>query len=114
MREHKFEIHDFVVMPNHVHVWMTIDGEMSIERAVQFIKGGFSFRIKKDFGYPGEVWQKGFSEVRVEDRENFLRHREYIAKNPVEDGLIREGEEFPYCFTFVAKRKAAGAKAPKT
>jgi putative transposase len=24
--------------------------------------GGFSFRLKKETGYPGEVWQRGFSE----------------------------------------------------
>ncbi|WP_041856438.1 REP-associated tyrosine transposase [Candidatus Korobacter versatilis] len=112
-REQKFEIHDFVVMPDHVHLLLTVDGETSIEKAVQFIKGGFSYRIKKDFGYPGDVWQKGFSEVRVEDRESYLRHREYIAKNPVNDGLVREGEEFAYCFTFLARQKAAGAKAPE-
>ncbi len=56
---------------------------MSIERAMQFIKGGFSYQLKKRFGYSGEVWQRGFSEVRVEDRESFLQHREYIAQNPV-------------------------------
>ncbi len=110
-REHKFEIHDFVVMPDHVHILVTVDGETSIEKAVQFIKGWFSYRLKKEFGYLGEVWQEGFSEVRVEDRASYLRHREYIAKNPGKDGLVREGEEFPYCFASLARQKAARAKA---
>ena len=55
----KFKVHDFVVMPDHVHLLMTVSGEMSIEKAVQFIKGGFSYRLKKEMGYCGEVWQKG-------------------------------------------------------
>jgi putative transposase len=71
----KFRLHDFVVMPDHLHLLITVDGDTTIERAMQFIKGGFSYRLKKDFGYVGEVWQRGFSEVRVDDRECLLQHR---------------------------------------
>ena len=109
----KFKVHDFVVMPNHVHLLITVYEDMAIERAVQFFKGGFSYRLKKEFGYAGEVWQRGFSDVRIEDRESFLRHRDYIAQNPVKRGLVGTPAEFPYCFTYLAKQKAAGAKAPK-
>ncbi|HEY1730749.1 MAG TPA: transposase [Terriglobales bacterium] len=107
-----FRVHDFVVMPDHVHLLITVDQSKSIEKAVQLIKGGFSYRLKKEFGYAGEVWQRGFSDVRVEDRESFLRHREYIAQNPVKRGLAESAAEFPYCFTYLASRKAVGAKAP--
>jgi putative transposase len=107
----KFQLHDFVVMPDHVHLLIGVGGNMTIEKAMQFIKGGFSFRLRKEFGYLGEVWQRGFSEVRVEDRESFLRYRDYIAQNPVKAGLADAPEKFPYGFTYLAKRKAAGAKA---
>jgi putative transposase len=108
----KFRVHDFVVMPDHVHLLITVSEDMAIEKAVQFIKGGFSYRLRKEFGYLGEVWQRGFSDVRIEDRQSFLRHREYIAQNPVKRGLVDTPEKFPYCFTYLAKRKVAGAKAP--
>ncbi len=107
----KFQIHDFVVMPNHVHLLMTVSEGMAIEKAVQFIKGGFSYRLKKESGYSGEVWRRGFSDLRIEDRESFLRYRDYIAQNPVKKGLARSPGDFPHCFTYLAKRKAAGAKA---
>ena len=107
----KFKVHDFVVMPNHVHLLITVGDSMSIEKAVQLIKGGFSYRIKKEFGYSGEVWQRGFSDVRIEDRESFLRHREYIWQNPVRTGLVDSSEKFPYCFTYLAQKKKAGAEA---
>jgi putative transposase len=107
----KFKVHDFVVMPDHVHLLMTVKGDMSIEKAVQFIKGGFSYRLKKETGYTGEVWQKGFSEVRVNDKDSFAEHREYIAQNPVKRGLVSEPGEYPYCFEYLAKRKSTGAKA---
>jgi putative transposase len=40
---HKFQLHEFVVMPDHVHLLMTVRGDMTIERAMQFIKGDFPF-----------------------------------------------------------------------
>lgn len=43
----KFRLHDFGVMPDHFHLLLTVGSEMTIERAVQFIKGGFSFRRGK-------------------------------------------------------------------
>lgn len=107
----KFKLHDFVIMPDHVHLLITVEGEMTIEKAMQFIKGGFSYRLKKELGYLGEVWQRGFSEVRVENRENFERHRQYIAQNPVKAGLVNSPEEFPYSFGYLAAPKAAGAEA---
>jgi REP-associated tyrosine transposase len=106
----KFKVHDFVVMPDHVHLLITVSGEMSIEKAVQFIKGGFSYRLKKELGHCGEVWQRGFWEVKDED--SFAKHREYIVQNPVKRGLVSEPEAYPYCFKYLATRKA-GAKAQR-
>jgi len=77
--EGKFKIHDFVVMPNHVHFLITVGGRMSIEKAVGMIKGRFSYRLQRETGYLGGIWQRGFSEMRVENRKSFLAHCEYIA-----------------------------------
>ena len=105
--ERKFQLHDFVVMPDHIHLLMTVDREMTIEKAMQLIKGRFSFRLKREFQYLGEVWQHGFSEARADDDESFLRYREYIAQNPVKAGLVDSPEQYPYCFSFLAKKKAS-------
>ena len=109
----KFQVHDFVVMPDHVHLLLTVGSEMTVERAMQLIKGGYSYRLKKECGYSGEVWQRGFSEVRVGDEESFSQYREYIASNPVKAGLVDSPDEFPFCFTYLAKQKAAGAEAQR-
>jgi putative transposase len=107
----KFKVHDFVIMPDHVHLLLTVEGGMTIEKAMQLIKGGFSFRLNKEFGYQGEVWQRGFSEIQVLNKESFLQHRTYIAMNSVKAGLVDSSEKYPYCFEFLAKMKAAGAEA---
>ncbi len=107
----KFQLHDFVIMPDHLHLLMTLPGDVTVEKAMQLINGGFSYRLKRDLGYQGEVWQRGFSEVRISDRQSFLQHREYIVRNPVKAGLVDTADHWPYCYGSLAKKKAQGLKA---
>jgi putative transposase len=107
----KFLLHDFVVMPDHLHLLMTVHEDMTIEKAMQLIKGRFSYRLKQEYQYSGEVWQRGFSEVRADDKEGFLRYRAYIAQNPVKAGLVDSPGQYPYCYVCLATRKQAGAEA---
>ena len=87
-------LHEFVVMPDHIHILLT--PKSSLEKAVQFIKGGFSCRAKKELGSNMEVWQKGFSDHRIRDAEDYLRHVSYIRENPVRKHLCERGADFPY------------------
>jgi putative transposase len=59
----EFLLHAFVVMPDHFHVLITPVEEVSLEKAVQFIKGGFSFRLKSK----RDVWMQGFNESQIID-----------------------------------------------
>jgi putative transposase len=76
----RFLLHAFVVMPEHLHVMLTPEGEQTKERCVQCIKGGFSFSVRKQFA--GEVWQAGFHDHRIRDVEDFRSQIEYVAENP--------------------------------
>ncbi len=99
-------------MPNHIHILMTIPGSVTIEKALQLIKGGFSFRAKRELGFLGEIWQRGFSDVRVVDESSFQKYRTYIDNNPVRAGLANVPEDYPYGTACLKQRKLAGAKAP--
>lgn len=105
--EGHFELHDFVVMPDHVHLLLTVDDGMAIEKAMQLVKGRFSYRLKKELGFLGEVWQRGFSEEQVMGKVSFEAHRRYIAENPVKAGLVGKAEEFPFCFESLKRKKQA-------
>ena len=110
-RSGKFTIHEFVIMPNHVHMLLTIPGDLSIEKAMQLIKGNFSFRANKELEFRGEIWQRGFSDVRIADERSFQQHREYIHNNPVKAGLVSSPEEYRYGTKYLKKQKQTGAKA---
>jgi len=46
-RDHKnYLLHEFVLMPDHFH--LLVSPTLSLERSLQLIKGGFSYRAKKN------------------------------------------------------------------
>ena len=107
----RFSVLDFVIMPNHLHLLIALDATMTVEKAMQFVKGAFSFRLRSEFGYRGEIWQRGFSDARVHTAEAVAKCRQYIAQNPVRAGLADTDGNFPWCFASVWREKLAGAKA---
>jgi putative transposase len=64
--ENKYLLHEFVVMPDHFHLLITPGPQVTLERAMQFIKGGYSFRAKKELGLAGERWQTSFHDIASE------------------------------------------------
>ncbi len=95
--QRKYLLHEFVVMPDHLHVLLTPSSGISVERAVQFIKGGFSYRMGKSEKIL--VWQQSFTNHRIRDAEDHERHREYVRMNPVRAGLV--GDAGAYLFSSV-------------
>jgi len=93
-RGSEYLLHEFVIMPDHIHVLLT--PKTSLEKAVQFIKGGFSYRAKKEFGSNMEVWQKGFSDHRIRDASDYRLHQIYIRQNPVRKQLCERAAEYAY------------------
>ena len=91
-RQGRFLVHAYVIMPDHFHVLITPAPEISLEKAVQFIKGGFSFRLKSKM----DVWMKSFNESQVSTREKFTDCLRYIEENPVRAGLVSSAEAYPF------------------
>lgn len=92
--QEKYLLHEFAVMPNHFHLLIT--PTITLERSMQLIKGGFSFRAKRGIGMAGEIWQTSSHDHRVRDPDDYARCREYIHQNPVRKGLAARPEDFPY------------------
>ncbi|HKW25224.1 MAG TPA: transposase [Terriglobales bacterium] len=93
-QQQKYLLHEFVVMPDHFHLLIT--PQESLERAMQLIKGGFSFRAKRELGFRHEIWQPSFYDRRVRDAEEYFAFREYIRQNPLKRGLAVKTEDYRY------------------
>ena len=102
-RGRAYFLHKYVLMPEHFHILIT--PTVTLERAVQFLKGGFSFRVRKELGSAMEVWQRGFSDHRIRDADDYQVHCEYINRNPVGRKIVEEASHYPYCSAFPGSEK---------
>ena len=93
-RGDSYFLHEFVLMPDHFH--LLISPVLALERAVQMVKGGFSYRAKKELGSNAEIWQRGFSDHRIRDAKDYDLHLHYIHLNPVKKHLCNEPAEYKY------------------
>lgn len=94
--QHKFTLQAFVLMPDHFHLLITPATDVTLERSLQLIKGGFSFRVKKELEKNLEIWQRGFTDRRVRNIEELVGFRQYIHQNPVKARLCGKAEDYPY------------------
>jgi putative transposase len=80
----RYQLHAFVIMPDHLHAILTPAPEVSLEKALQFIKGGFSFRLKSKL----DVWTKSFNQSQTLTPEKFQAYKDYVEQNPVRARLV--------------------------
>jgi putative transposase len=99
-RQGRFELHAFVLMPEHIHLLLTPAPDVTVERSIQFIKGGYSHALGVELGRRGEVWQRGFTDQRIRDAADFDVHRNYIHGNPVKRGLVESASDYRYCSAY--------------
>jgi len=87
-------LHEYVIMPDHVHLLLTPAHTTTLERAMQLIKGGSSYEIHKRRGHQMQIWQPGFHEQTVRDARDLQSKVEYIRTNPVAAKLVQKPEQW--------------------
>jgi REP-associated tyrosine transposase len=83
-----YQLHEFVVMPNHLHLLLTPGESISLEKCVQLIKGASSHEIHKQRHHKLEIWQKSFHDWTIRDESDWNEKAEYIRMNPVRAKLV--------------------------
>jgi len=88
--ERAYLLHAFVLMPDHFHVLITPSQSVSLEKAVQFIKGGSGRQIglllAKTLCTRAEEfrWSSASNTIRIDDPPQGLKPR-------VEESQVRHG-----------------------
>lgn len=94
--QHIYDLHEFVVMPNHLHVLLTPSQTTSLEKCIQFIKGASSHEIHKQRSHKLEIWQKSFHDWTIRDESDWFEKAQYIRMNPVQAKLVDNPEAWPF------------------
>lgn len=79
----EYEVSDFVVMPNHVHVLAQFRSEGGMKACCQNWKHYTARRINEALATAGQFWQWESFDHLVRSPEQFEYLRGYIERNPV-------------------------------
>ena len=113
-KQAKYHLHEFVIMPNHFHALITPLFPVTLEKAVQFIKGGFSYRVKKELSVLGEIWQTSFYDHRVRDANEYARFRLHPHESGAARSSARSRGVSPQFGYSDARRSTSVAKASRS
>lgn len=81
----KWYIHELEVLPDHVHILIQLPPNISVSKAVQYLKGGTSKVIRQEYPeleewlWGDSLWQDGYFSETV-GRKNEEAMRQYIQK----------------------------------
>ncbi len=102
---HEFSIDAIAVLPDHIHMMMTLHEDDSLfSKRISLIKSSFSRNIdnneiitssrklKRERG----IWQRRFWEHAIRSDSDFENHVNYIHYNPVKHGLVQRVADWPY------------------
>jgi hypothetical protein len=89
---HRYDLHSFVVMPNHVHLLVT--PHVPATKWLGPLKGFTAHQANALLGMHGAFWQEESYDHLVRTDTEFERIRAYIEQNPVKVGLAGTTGEF--------------------
>ena len=81
--------HAWVVMPNHVHLVVTLNPDYTMEKALHSWKSYSSHELKRQFSdAPTPFWQRDYFDRLIRDPKHFANCIRYIRKNPTKAKLL--------------------------
>ena len=85
----KVKIYIFELLPNHLHIMVSATGDTCVN-VFDFIIRRISKQLTDD-GYPSLPEDYDFRLIDIEDRNSFISHFIYVARNPYEKGWCVPG-----------------------
>ncbi len=92
-----FRIDAMVVLPEHLHVVMTLpEDDSDYSGRWRLIKALFARQLRAEGIDPRTVWQSRFWEHTIRDERDLRHHVDYIHFNPVKHGYATTPTDWPY------------------
>ncbi|MBA8884214.1 REP-associated tyrosine transposase [Dokdonella fugitiva] len=96
-RGHPFKTRAIVLLPEHLHaIWTLPPGDCDFSGRWKLIKERFSRAVRRVEPALGQVWQPRFWEHAIRDERDFETHADYVHRNPVKHGFVRDAIDWPY------------------
>jgi REP element-mobilizing transposase RayT len=82
----------YVIMPDHIHLFVGGGPDFILERWVAGLKRAISVKL----GCRDELWQPGFFDHVLRSNESYGEKWLYVRDNPVRAGLAAQAEDWPH------------------
>ena len=86
----RYDLHGWVIMPNHVHVLVTLRGQNTLSGVVHSWKSYTAQQANQLLGRDGAFWNVDYFDRFMRDEKHFAATLDYIHLNPVKAGLCAE------------------------
>jgi len=97
-----YDLHAWVIMPNHVH--MLITPHTDVSSFMRRLKGYTARQANKLLGQSGQsFWQEESYDRLVRSAREFRNIESYILRNPVTAGLVHAIEDFLWSSAALSK-----------
>ena len=93
--EHDIEVGRYVIMPDHIHLFVRLNPEKRLAPWVQSLRSVLGKALIAQ-GIDKPHWQKGFFDHVVRNSESYGEKWQYTQKNPVRAGLCETVQDWPY------------------
>lgn len=95
-KKYSYNIHQFCIMDNHIHLIIEPLGDACLSRIMQSILCTFAIRFNRRYNLHGHIWYDRFKSKVIQDIFQFLDTFDYISNNPVKAGMIDDPNLYPY------------------
>jgi len=95
--KYDFLLHNFCIMPNHVHLLITPKDGTNLSRIIQWIKTKSAKRWNFTNNLKDHLWGERFFSRLIRDDDDYAVVYNYIDQNPVRAGLVVNPHDWRAC-----------------
>ena len=96
----RYELHTYVIMPDHVHVILRPvrrgKGTVPLSEIMKTLKGVTAHRINAALGRRGPLWRDESHDRIIRNPTEYAQKVRYIETNPVVAGLVERADDWPW------------------
>jgi len=95
--KYDFQLHNFCIMPNHIHLLITPKTGTDLSRILQWIKTKSSKSWNRMYNSIDHLLGERFFSRPIKDEDDYSAVFEYIDQNPIKAGLVSKAEDWNAC-----------------
>ncbi len=95
-KQHRCDVHAYVLMTNHVHLLMTPNTEDGISKVMQSLGRRYVQYFNYTYDRTGTLWEGRYKATLIDSEQYLLTCSRYIELNPIRAQMVNHPSEYPW------------------